>query len=101
MRKQYLTFLLTVLMSMVCTTVSAHDFEVDGIYYNILTPITVSVTYRGSSYDAYEEYSGSVAIPAEVTNGNNTYQVVAVGDEAFMSCKSLTAVTFPRCLKSI
>ena len=44
----------------------AHDFEVDGIYYNYLdkTAKTVEVTYRGSSYYDYSnEYTGSVTIP--------------------------------------
>ena len=35
----------------------AHDFEVDGIYYNILdeTAKTVEVTYQGVSYKSYSD----------------------------------------------
>ena len=61
--------LLTLLL--VCVgTVFAHDFEVDGIYYKILseTDKTVEVTYKGSSNDEYSnEYIGNVVIPTTVT----------------------------------
>ena len=42
---------------LLCTTVaSAHDFEVEGIYYTITdaTNKTVEVTYRGSYYNSYD-----------------------------------------------
>lgn len=41
--------LFLVLMATVLSSLSsmAHDFEVDGIYYNITSDTTVSVTYRG------------------------------------------------------
>ena len=47
----------------------AHDFEVDGIYYNILssTDKTVEVTYRGSHHAEYtDEYTGSIVIPESI-----------------------------------
>ena len=101
MRRQYLTLLLTVLMSMVSTTASAYDFEAGGIYYNILTSTTVAVTYSGSSYEENPgRYTGSVAIPAEVTNGDDTYQVVEIEMGAFWKCTGLTAVTLPCTLKT-
>ncbi len=34
---------------------SAHDFEVNGIYYNITSSTTAEVTFRGSSYNEYYE----------------------------------------------
>ena len=55
---------------MLCATpLFAHDFEVDGIYYNIMSPEdkTVKVTFSGDSYYAIEEYSGSVTISETVT----------------------------------
>lgn len=101
MRRQYLTLLLTVLMSMVATTASAYDFEAGGIYYNVLTSTTVAVTYSGSSYEENPGcYTGSVAIPAEVTNGGDTYQVVEIEMGAFWKCTGLTAVTLPCTLKT-
>ena len=78
-------------------TASAHDFEVNGIYYNINSDGTsVSVTYKGSSYSSYSnEYSGAVTIPATVTYSGKTYSVTSIGDSAFYGCRGLTSVVIP------
>ena len=44
-----LNFLLSLLLLFVATVASAHDFEVDGIYYNI-NGSEATVTYRGNWY---------------------------------------------------
>ena len=45
----------------------AHDFEVNGFFYNKTSDNTVAVTYRGNSYDSYSnEYIGDVVIPSSV-----------------------------------
>ena len=65
-----LKLLFTALLLLCATAVAAHDFEVDGIYYNILseTDKTVEVTFKGTSYSEYSnEYSGSVVIPSTVS----------------------------------
>ena len=64
--KLWLTTIATLLCSL---TASAHDFEVDGIYYiTSSADLTVEVTYRGSSSSSYSnEYSGAVTIPSTVT----------------------------------
>ena len=82
----------------------AHDFEVDGIYYNITDPANfeVQVTYKGSNYSDYDyEYSGKVVIPVIVTKGGTTYAVTSIGDYAFSSCDGLTSVTIPNSVISI
>ena len=59
-----------VMMLGVSLSTLAHDFEVDGIYYNILnkTAKTVEVTFSGSSYiEVAREYTGDVVIPYSVT----------------------------------
>ena len=77
----------------------AHDFEVDGIYYNYCHDDygnftgSVAVTYKGewpASYDG--EYSGVVTIPDSVTYGGNTYPVSAIGWSTFQKCPELTKV---------
>ena len=75
--------------------ITAHDFEVDGIYYlKNSDGNSVSVTYRGASPSAYSnEYSGSVIIPPSVTYFGKTYSVTSIGDYAFNGCSGLTSVT--------
>ena len=96
---------LTTIAALLCSlTASAHDFEVCGIYYNITSSadLTVSVTYRGSSYSSYsDEYSGVVTIPSTVTYDSKTYSVTSIGNYAFYNCSSLTSITIPEGVTSI
>ena len=60
----------------------AHDFSVDGIYYNILDDNNVEVTYQGSSI--YEvEYRDDVVIPDSVLYDGVNYVVASIGKNAF------------------
>ena len=80
----------------------AHDFAVNGIYYNNLEGNNVEVTYRGTYSSAYDnEYSSSVMIPASVTYNGNTYSVTSIGGYAFSGCSSLTSVSIPNSVTSI
>ena len=96
---------LTTIAALLCSlTASAHDFEVGGIYYNITSSadLTVSVTYRGSSYSSYsDEYSGVVTIPSTVTYDSKTYSVTSIGNYAFYNCSSLTSIIIPEGVTSI
>lgn len=78
-------------------TATAHDFEVDGIYYNYNGDgISVSVTYKGDTYDAYtNEYSGLVTIPTTVSFSDKTYSVTSISTSAFNACSDLTDVIIP------
>ena len=85
-----------------CMAANAHDFEVDGIYYNILTTAKVEITFKGSSYYEYDnEYTGKAEIPESVTYNGNTYSVTSIGDRAFSSCEGLTSITIPNSVTSI
>ncbi len=96
MKKILRTPLLLVALLLSSIPISAHDFEVDGIYYNISSPTdkTVAVTYQGNSYREYSnEYSGSVTIPETVTYNSTIYSVTSIGDYAFYDCSGLRSVT--------
>ena len=97
-------FLFLALALMLSMNASAHDFKVDGIYYNITSSsdLTVSVTYQGYYYDSYSnEYSGSVVIPEKVTYNSKEYSVTSIGAYAFRDCSGLTSVTIPNSVTSI
>ena len=98
MRKLFSLFLALV----ATTSLWAHDFEVDGIYYNYLDGNNVEVTYRGDDYDSYRnEYAGEVIIPSTVRYNGTTYSVTSIGDEAFYYCSSLTSITIGNSVTSI
>ena len=90
------------MMLMVVLPSLAHDFEVDGIYYNYLdeTAKTVEVTYKGDYYYV-NEYTGSVTIPSSVTYNGTTYSVTSIGEWTFGLCTGLTSVTIPNSVTKI
>ena len=101
-KKSILRAVLTAVLSLVATIATAHDFEVDGIFYKYNGDGTVSVTFKGSSYDAYaNEYTGDVTIPSSVTYSGTTYSVTSIGSSAFRGCSGLTSVTIPNSVTSI
>ena len=76
---------------------SAYDFEVDGIYYNVvsLPDLTCEVTRVGN------KNVEDIVIPSIVEYNSCKLAVVKIGDWAFKSCEGLTSVEFPSSLTSI
>ena len=96
--------LFTALLLLFCTVVNAHDFEVNGIYYNITDEAnkTVEVTYKGYASDEYtNEYTGNVEISESVTYNGNTYSVTSIRSFAFDDCSGLTRIIIPRTITVI
>ena len=99
-----LNLLFTALLLLFSLTATAHEFEVDGIYYNILSEEekTVELTYRGTSYSQYSnEYYDNVVIPESVIYNGSTYNVTSIGSSAFNGCPDLTSIEIPNSVTSI
>ena len=70
----------------------------DGaLKYSYSTGSTEATVIQDDSYKELTE----VTIPATATLGGKTYQVTAVGNDAFKSCNKLTSLTLPNGLVSI
>lgn len=67
---------------------SAYDFEVDGMYFNIVS--ASDRTCEVTSGDT--KYSGDVVIPESVIYKNQEVKIVRIGERAFYNCKILTSV---------
>ena len=110
MKHNYLTLVLAILFSMNTCVAFAHDFEVDGIYYDVTSIINneVSVSYPNSN-DIYSNaktnhsyiYKGDIIIPENVVYNNKTYKVTSIGEYAFYDCDSIKSIVIPNGIISI
>ena len=87
----------TVMVLLCSVSANAYDFEVDGIYYKILSlsDLTVKVT------EGDNEYSGEVIIPSTVSYKSKALTVTSIGEKAFYYCDGLTSITIPNSVTSI
>ena len=94
-RFSFATILLTLLLCMMSTDTFAYDFEVGGIYYNLIDGKAAEVTSGDN------RYSWDVVIPEQVTFEGVVYPVVSIGKNAFQYCSDLLSVTIPNSVTSI
>ena len=107
MRRMFLISLLCIILTAI--NASAYDFEVDGIYYNIISNVdlTVEVTNKYKySFNSNDSYSGSVVVPDMVRYENKNYSVVRIGHFAFggdyrESGSDITEVVLPETIEEI
>lgn len=78
-------------------SVSAYNFQVDGIYYDIVDMYysTCAVT----SGDA--DYTGDIVIPEKVTYNGRELTVTGISDRAFNGDSYLQSVVIPNSVTSI
>ncbi len=103
MKRNILVCLLALLLP--CLAV-AHDFEVDGIYYNITSEEkkTVEVTDPSDKRivdGGYKSYKDVVFIPEKVSYGGKEYTVTAIGERAFEYNYELLSIVMPNTIRSI
>ncbi|MBQ8867002.1 MAG: leucine-rich repeat protein [Bacteroidaceae bacterium] len=114
--KQIVNVLIIVVILLCCSvkTALAYDFEVDGIYYNVLSEKqkAVEVTYRDSTdtpgpgessrtMTIKSDYAGDITIPSEVNHNGVNYVVKRIGNFAFFSGKIMIRVMMGDRLSSV
>ena len=107
--KQLLTFLLTVLMSMVGAKIYAYDIAVENedgvtIYYNYINDATeLEVTYSWIRINTYQGYRNVkiLKIPESVVYMGRTRNVTSIDSHTFDGCTELTSISIPSTMKSI
>lgn len=114
--------LLLIVFGLISFASHAYDFEVDGIYYNVLSlsDLTCEVTYNAENAKTgyldfndrdgsgitrlsttYPSYKGEVTIPATVNYKGRELKVTGIGYYAFLNCTELTVLSLPSSITSI
>ena len=80
---------------------AAYDFTTGGVYYNVTKTPSSSEPGAVTVVSGTDQYSGTVTIPASVTNDSKTYNVTAIADKAFQNCIHLRAINIGSNVTSI
>ena len=96
MKHNYLKQLFTALLLLCTTIASAYDFEVGGIYYNILSEEEKTVEVINGT----NKYTGNVVIPGSVIYNGSIYSVTSIGKAAF-SNSDLTSIEISNSVRKI
>lgn len=102
---------LTALMLLCSAVAAAYDFEVDGIYYKILSKVDNTVEVYCGTYDGRYERRNTVITqrdtlcipPVVVNNYGRTFTVTSIGSSAFMYmyAQNIKSITIPYTITNI
>lgn len=95
MEKAFVKSLLICVACLISHTVSAYDFEVGGIRYNIVSIDNLTCEVAPNSY------SDNIYIPTYVQYNGHRLKVVGIGESAFSGCSSMKSVILPDQLEYI
>lgn len=84
-------------MTLLPMLANAHDFEVNGLCYNLVS-LDDKVVCLTSNPDGY---SGDIVIPSTITVGDYTFKVDSIGDNACAYCYGLNSITIEEGVKKI
>lgn len=90
--KAILTIVMTLTMGF---PILAHDFVVDGIYYNVIDEDNKKVEVTGTSSSITTNpsmYSGNIIIPNKVEHREIVYTITSIGPRAFYKSKVMSIV---------
>lgn len=99
MKRKLLKSLLAIACLLSSTSVSAYDFEVDGIYYDVVSFSELTCKIVKENDQSF--YEGDFVIPATVNYNNKTLTVVEIAGGIFNNCSELTSITIPNTISSI
>lgn len=97
MKQICLKLVLFVLSVFTFLSVSAYDFEADGLYFTITSLKDLTVSVDG----AVNKDTDKIVIPQTVVYKNRTLTITSVGSEAFKGYKNLQSISFPNTVLSI
>lgn len=97
MKQICLKLVLFVLSVFTFLSVSAYDFEADGLCFTITSLKDLTVSVDG----AVNKDTDKVVIPQTVVYKNKTLTITSVGSEAFKGYKNLQSISFPNTVLSI
>lgn len=91
--------LFVILLFITNISLSAYDFEANGIYFNVKSLDDMScVVTCGESNGGY---SGELTIPSSVVYKNRDFSVVGIEKSAFKNCVKLCKVDIPETVSSV
>lgn len=97
MKQICLKLVLFVLSVFTFLSVSAYDFEADGLYFTITSLKDLTVSVDG----AVNKDTDKIVIPPTVVYKNKTLTITSVSSDAFKNYKNLQSISFPNTVLSI